>query len=56
MCSVGVVCIGATWGCVCGMGVCVWGAPVGAGRGQRQRPRDKPGKGQHSVCGGVAGV
>ena len=39
VCGVGLLCIGATRARVGRMGVCVWGAPVGAGR-QRQRPRE----------------
>ena len=56
VCGVGLLCIGATRARVGRMGVCVWGAPVGAGR-QRQRPRETARQRTTlCVCGGVGVV
>ena len=55
VCGVGLLCIGATRARVGRMGVCVWGAPVGAGR-QRQRPRETARQRTTlCVCGWVCG-
>ena len=55
MCGVGVVCIGATWGRVGGMGVCLW---VRGGGGARDRGQETSQAKDNTVCvgGGVAGV
>ena len=50
----GVVYIGATWGHVGGMGVCVWGVPVGAGGGAETEAERHSQAKDNAVC--VCGV
>ena len=52
----GVVYIGATWGRVGSMGVCMWGVPVGAGGGAETEAERHSQAKDNAVCVCVCGV